>query len=184
MIQNSVNRILRGADRPFRSGTDEKDGGAAMVELALVLVLLVMLLVGTVSAAMAFGRGNSIQNAAREASRFGATYPRPPDNPDVANWSDWLGEVRDVARAGASGDLDPSVPGSFICVAHLEGGVIESLEDDGGVVTQPDNECFSDGRPAAETRVQIVVERETDFQVIVFSTDVTLSYTAAARYER
>lgn len=182
-MQKSVIRILPGANRRSQRRVKD-DTGASMVELALVLVLLMMLLVGTVSAAMAFGRGNSIQNAAREASRFGATYPAPDDNPDVDNWGEWLGEVRDVARAAASGDLDASVPGSFICVAHLDGASTESLEDAGGTVTQPDTECFSDGRPADEPRVQVVVQRDTEFQAIVFSTDVTLSADASARYER
>ncbi|MGH3649337.1 MAG: TadE/TadG family type IV pilus assembly protein [Acidimicrobiia bacterium] len=154
-----------------------RDRGAAMVEFAFVLVLLVMLLVGIVTSAVSFGRSNSIQNAAREASRFGATLPGPVD-------STWLGTVRDVARAAASGDLDSSVPGQFICVAHLNGATIMSLEDDGGSVTFPNSECFSDGRPADEVRVQVLVERDSTIQAVVFSTDIGLTASAAARYER
>lgn len=146
-----------------------------MVELALVLVLLVMLLVGTVSAAMAFGRGNSIQNAAREASRFGATLPGAAD-------AAWLDQVRDVARSAASGDLDSSVPGSMICAAYIDADDNPvSLNDDS--MTTSNTPCFPDDRPG-EAKVQVAVERDTDFQVIVFSTDITLSAEAAARYER
>ena len=50
-----------------------------MIELALTLTLLMMLLVGTVTSAIAFGQQNSIQNAAREASRFAATLPGAVD---------------------------------------------------------------------------------------------------------
>jgi hypothetical protein len=153
------------------------DRGAALVETALVLVLLVMLLVGTVTAAVAFGRDNSIQNAAREASRFGATLPGPVD-------TTWLQTVRDVARAAASGDLDTSVSGQFICVAHGDGSAWESLTDTGGVEAEPDAQCFADGRPAGEVRVQVVTQRESTIQAVLFNFDATLSADAAARYER
>lgn len=146
-----------------------------MVELALVLILLVMLLVGTVSAAVAFGRGNSIQNAAREASRFGATLPGAAD-------AAWLDQIRDVARSAASGDLDASVPGAVVCAAFIdEDDDALSLDNDTGTTT--DTPCFTDDRPG-EAKVQVAVQRDTDFQAIVFSTDITLSAEAAARYER
>lgn len=48
-MQRSVIRTLPGANRRSQR-RDKDDTGASMVELALVLVLLVMLLVGTVSA--------------------------------------------------------------------------------------------------------------------------------------
>jgi Flp pilus assembly protein TadG len=148
-----------------------------MVELALVLVLLVMLLVGTVSAAVAFGRGNSIQNAAREASRFGATLPGAAD-------AAWLNQVRGVARAAASGDLDTSVPGYLICVAFIDASNnATSLTDTGSSDTTSSMPCFTDNRPD-EAKVQVYVERESDFQAIVFSRSITLSAEAAARYER
>jgi Flp pilus assembly protein TadG len=148
-----------------------------MVELAFVLILLVTLLAGVVSAAVGYGRHNSIQNAAREASRFGATFPGAAD-------TTWLQTVRNVARAAASGDLDAGVLGQVICVAYIdEAGNVQSLTDTGGVETEPDTECFTDDRPG-EAKVQIYVERETDFQAIVFSTDLTISADAAARYER
>lgn len=175
MIQNSVNRILRGANRRFRNRESQRDAGASMVELALVLVLLVMLLVGTVSAAVAFGRGNSIQNAAREASRFGATLPGAAD-------AAWLDEVRDVARAAANGDLDASVPGSVVCAAFIDKDDNALSKNDDSMTTSS-TPCFSDGR-SGEPRVQVAVQRDTDFQVIVFSTDLTLSAEAVARYER
>ena len=73
--------------RVSSGGQSEK--GAAMVEMAFVLTLLVTLLVGVTSAAIAFGQNNSIENAAREASRYAATLPGPADTV-------WLQDVRDV----------------------------------------------------------------------------------------
>jgi Flp pilus assembly protein TadG len=151
-----------------------------MIEMALTLTLLVMLLVGTVTAAVALGQQNSIQNAAREASRFAATLPGAADTA-------WLQNVRNVARAAAIGDLETSVQGQMICVAYIDGSSSSKLTDIGGsevVVTGVGTECFSDNRPADEVRVQVVTERDTSIQAILFSTDVTLSAPAAARYER
>lgn len=146
-----------------------------MIELALVLILLVMLLVGTVSAAVAFARGNSIQNAAREASRYAATRDEVASN---------LSEVIQVAKAASSGDLDPSAPGYYICVAYVDDAANTRLTEGSPPSLPANNSCYADGRPADEPRVQVVAGRDTTINAIVFSTDVTLSSEAAARYER
>lgn len=155
------------------------DFGAALVELAFVLALLAMLLVGVTTSAIAFGRNNSIENAAREASRYAATLPGPVD-------TTWLRDVRDVARSAALGELDPSVPGQYICVAEYDGSSWTRLTDTNGVEgPQPDTQsCFTDSLPADQPRVQIVTSRDTTIDAAVFSMDVTLIGEAAARYER
>jgi len=146
-----------------------------MIELAFVLILLVMLLVGTVSAAVAFGRGNSIQNAAREASRYAATRDEVASN---------LNEVIQVAKAASSGDLDPSAPGYYVCVAYVN-GVANARATEGTPPSLPgDNTCYADGRPADEVRVQVTAGRRVTIDAILFSPDVTLDAQAAARYER
>jgi len=165
-------RQLRRADRDH---SHEK--GAAMVEMAMVFSILIMLLVGTVTAAIAFGQNNSIENSAREASRFGATLPGPVDNT-------WLQTVRDVARAAAQGELDPGTPGRYICVAFVNGASILSLTDTAGVEAYPGTACFTDGLPADELRVQVVTRTDATIEAVLFSTTVTLSAPAAARYER
>lgn len=148
-----------------------------MVELSIVLVLLVALLVGTVSVAVAFGRDNAIQNAAREGTRFGATYPGPIDTA-------WLQTIRDVTRSAASGDLDASEPGQYICVAYVDGTSDMRLTDTGGVEATSSAACFNDGRPADEKRVQVVAERDTGIEAIMFTIDITLSSESTARWER
>lgn len=178
--QNSLRiRLLRADNGGMRErGRRSADTGAAMIEMAVVIVLLVTLLVGTVTAAVAYGRGNSIQNAAREAARYGATLPD-------GGTSEWFTAVRDVARAAAIGDLDPGVPGQLICIAFItENDAATHVTDVGGVTGGiQGGGCFSDGR-SDEARVQVLVERETTLEVVVFSRDVTLSASSAARYER
>ncbi len=148
-----------------------------MIEMAIVLPLLIVLLVGTITAGIAYGRNNSIQNAAREASRFAATLPGPVDNA-------WLGTVRDVARSAAIGDLTSSVPGQFICVAHIGASGNSRLTDTGGVEATSGAPCFNDGRPAGESRVQVVTSRQVRIEAVFFGWTITLRSEAAARYER
>lgn len=154
------------------------DSGAAMVELAMVLGLLVTLLVGTVTAAIAFSQQNSIENAAREGSRFAATYPDEGD-------PNWLPTVIDVARAAGVGDLDATVPGQFICVAFVsDNGTVTALRESGGVQTGSSSECYDDGLGNSESRVQVVTGRDSEIQAVFFSVDLDLQAQAAARYER
>jgi hypothetical protein len=155
------------------------DSGAAIVELAFVLTLLSMLLVGVATSAIAFGRNNSIENAAREASRYAATLAGPVDTA-------WLRDVRDVARSASLGELDPSAPGQYICVAQYDGSGWARLTDTNGVEgPQPDSQnCFADSLPADQPRIQIATSRDTTIGAVIFSLDVTLDGEAAARYER
>lgn len=165
---------------PLRASRSESESGAALVEMALVLVLLVMLLVGTVTAAIAYARDNSIQNAAREASRFAATLPDGGTLP-------WFQDVVDVARAAATGDLDATVANQQICVAFItEDDTATHVVDTGGVLSGINpNPCpgFADGR-SGEARVNVVTQRDAPINAILFSIDVTLEAQAGARYER
>ncbi len=167
----------------IRGRTGGSESGAALVEMAFTLTILMMLLVGVVTAAVALGRDNSIQNAAREASRFGATLPD-------GGTESWFDSVRDVARSAATGDLDPSVPNEEICVAFITADdVATHIVDDGGVpdpVAAGDiqsGDCFDDGR-SGENRVQVVTQRDDRINAVIFGIDVTLMAEAAARYER
>lgn len=151
-----------------------RDSGAAMVEMAFIFSLLVMLLVGVVTSAIAFGQKNSIENAAREASRYAATLPGDID-------ATWFQTVRNVARSAAQGNLDASVDGQYICVAHTGSGLRQ--EEVGGVPGPVGSGgCYSDG--LSDSRVQIVTRRDTEINAAFFSVDVTLNAPATARYER
>jgi len=175
-----LDRVLRtGSENRRKSIRSPRDSGAAMVEMAIAFGVLVTLLVGTVTAAIAFSQQNSIENAAREGSRFGATYPGDPTT------TAWLQDVLDVTRAAGVGDLDTTVPGQFICVAYVTGGSAKALRQTGGGAPVPSNaECYSDGLDATELRVQVMTGRDSQIQGVFFSVDLDLRSQAAARYER
>lgn len=177
--RDSAGTAKSSVPQPIDCPRASNDSGAALVEMAMVLGLLVMLLVGVVTSAIAFGQQNSIENAAREGSRYGATL-RLADG-------DWLRTVRDVTRAAAQGNLDTTVPGYYICVAHIidsSSGDIESLVDTGGSETPGNSVCFDDDRPDDEVRVQVVTGRDSEIQGVFFNVNLDLEAPAAARFER
>jgi hypothetical protein len=156
-----------------------RDSGAAMIEMAIAFGVLVTLLVGTVTAAIAFSQQNSIENAAREGSRFAATFP------DEINQV-WFEKVIEVTRGAGVGDLDTTVPGQSICVAWVSAtGSATSMRETGGVQTGPtSSQCYPDGLGSNESRVQVVTGRDSQIQAVFFSVDLDLQGQAAARYER
>lgn len=130
-----------------------------------------MLLVGVVTSAIAFGQKNSIENAAREASRYAATLPDVWDN---------LADVVEVARSAAQGNLGSGVAGQYICVAHT--GSNRKLEEVGGVQIPSNGTCYNDD--LSDSRIQVETGRQSQISAALFSIDVTLNSQATARYER
>lgn len=64
------------------------DRGAAAVEFALLLPVFAVLAIGTITFGFAFERWINVTAAARESSRFAATYPfeESAGTPDVNGW--------------------------------------------------------------------------------------------------
>lgn len=156
--------------------------GAAVVEFALLAVLLFMLIFAGITTGIAVSQANGLQTAAREGARFGATLPN-------ANVPANLDTIISVVKAAGTGDLDSSVPGQYICVAFTDGSAASVRAETAGVLSTPGADCFTaagitDNRPVGEERIQIVVERDTSIEAVAFDVDVTLSSEAVARYER
>lgn len=76
------------------------ESGAATVELALLLPLLVVILVGVTELAVAARTQLELMNAAREGSRVAAVNPEPADAVAAAETA--LGDVAANARIGVS----------------------------------------------------------------------------------
>ena len=156
------------------------DAGAALVEFALVLPLLMMIVLGMVSAGVGYNRKITITHAAREAARYGATLSvAVPGTLDA-----WLDGLYARVVAEGAGTLDPTTPGLVICVAYVHPG--GSGEDrtrslSTGVV-RADDLCFLDGgRP--ERRVQVSVARDHEFEALFFRKTISIGTDAVARYE-
>ena len=189
---SGVGFVRAGGRSHDRFNAQIRQSGAALIELALALPLLVMLIGGMVSAGIAYNHQLALTHSAREAGRYAATLPVT----GFASMEAWLDSVAQRALDDAAGSLNPGASGYYVCVAYVHpGGVIatdstKNRVDDGVSVTYAkplpgvtDGSCVADGRPNGERRVQISVARETDFDVVFFSSAVTLDAEAVNRFE-
>ncbi len=172
---------------PPRTDRRARDGrGAAAVEFALLAPLLITLLFGIVSGGITYYRGVSVNNAAREAARFGSTLVIDGD------LAGWLDSVADTAISASNGAAAPDAPGQYVCVAfvHPDGAgphdqtarIVETAGVRGPV--EVGSTCVSDGRPPSEARVQVVVRRNSDIGAIMFDRTIGLAGETVARYDR
>ena len=159
--------------------------GAQLIEFALILPILMSLLLGIVTGGIAFSHNLSIDNAARETARYGATLPVNGNLPT------YLNQVADVAIRTSTGTLDDGVPNRVVCVAYVfPDGVfphdrtMRIVEDAAGVRTAANQPCLADGRPDDERRIQVTVARDADLVVFYFTQTVNLTGQSVARFER
>jgi Flp pilus assembly protein TadG len=93
----------------------DRDRGAALVEAALVIPFLLLLTFGIWTTARAWNINNTMEHAAREAARYGATVE--PWDPNTSP-----GEVRAVADADmASAAIDTSAI-QTVCIELVADG--------------------------------------------------------------
>jgi Flp pilus assembly protein TadG len=156
------------------------DGGAAAVEFALLLPLFFMLVFGMISAGIALSRQISLTQAAREASRYGATLSFPGAGGGV---DAWLGQVAAAVQQAAGdpplGGYDPNS-----CVAHVDptGVSWHRLVDDvGSVASGPCPGTALSG--SLGSYVQVVLYRQTEFNAVLFSPTITLSSSSVTPFE-
>lgn len=166
-----------------RKASDER--GSVLLEFALAIPILVSLILGGITTGLAYDTNNSLNNGARESARFAATLPID------AGMAAWLNQVADVAIGSASGQMAPTVPDQALCVAyvHPDGSdpndqTASLVETAGSRLVVLGSDCFTDGRPNDEPRVQIVLARTSDIEAVVFTTSVDLEASSVVRFER
>lgn len=184
-----------------RRRRDER--GTSLVEFAFVFPIFMTVVLGMFSGGLAYNRKISMTNATGEASRYGATlapasFPGPYTAPATHGLDVWLVKVADAVVQNASGDLNAGTQDRSICVAFLHPSATaappDTPADDYGhklVRTTsdtpshgPGEQCFPDGRPDTERRVQILVTRRSPISALFFTLDdVTLTARAVTRFE-
>lgn len=167
----------------------ERERGASLVEFALVLPVFMALVLGMFTGGIAYNRKISLTNAAREASRYGATLPVS------GNLTTWATAVADVTQDNATGDLDSGVAGRSICVAyvHPDGTTAGTANDQNFRLLRTSGSdatsnglsatCFADGRASSERRVQVLVQRNSDLETLFFTWTLTLTGRSVTRFE-
>lgn len=179
----------RGQCRGHIGVLHDREDGAAAVELAVVLPLLVMMIFGIISFGFIFHDKLSLSDGAREAARFGATLPVTNFASSGVPMEEWLDVIAARAVADATGSLDPGVPNRTICVAYVHPDGTAGVDSTkrrteiGTSIAYANVPCFDDGRPNDERRVQVQLGRDIDFVVILASRTISLSAESVTRFE-
>ena len=158
-----------------------RDSGAAAVEFALLFPLFIAIVFGIINFGFAFNQKINLTQAAREASRYGATLSFTASLPDNTGTIDtWLEKVRDVALSAGGDDLAVGRSGRYVCVAYVSADLTKSLTVGSGGPSsgQP---CITDGR--TDTRVQVVVESDTVLDVLLFGGKINVGSESVTHYE-
>lgn len=160
------------------------DSGAAAVEFALLLPLFLALVLGIITAGMAFERWIGITQGAREGSRVGATLSLAASNASgTGDIDSWLAKVYD-ASVRASG-IGPDNPGFAACVALSQDGTSFTSYSAVGTATPTKvvgSSCYTDG--ATGPRVQVVLERNSRWDWFFAKRDVPLKSRSTTLWEK
>lgn len=137
------------------------DRGASVVEFALVLPVLIMLLLGMISAGAAYNQKLDLAHAAREGARYGATLPSTQTfSSGYATPNTWAYGVRQYVVDQSAGTLTASQ----VCVSLVEGAtpsVVGGHTTDAGgqPCVTPDAYPSYDAVTDRGRRVQVLVSR-------------------------
>ena len=173
-----------------RVGRRPGQEGAVAVEFALVLPILAMLLLGTVTAGLAYTHSLGLTNAVREGSRFAAITPYPPldasGNPvaDPAGvWSD------DVIQRTRDTQFDDPDEVTKICVdLYKQGDAVPLLVSEcstSSITEAPGAFVAPASTPAGTCVVRVWAARTFDINAILLVFDDQLmTRQSVAVYER
>lgn len=164
--------------------SDGRERGAALVEFALILPLVLMLAFGILTAGMVYNHKIDLTHAAREGARYGATLPQLQctGSPNPCGSSNWAEVVQSVVVERAFG----TVTASQVCVALVTGNPGAVLAS-GFSVNSPnsDGTCYSDGNGDSGKRVQVAITKTGDsIDGVLFKMPVTLNSQATAKFEQ
>jgi len=137
------------------------EGGAVLIEAAIVMPILIMLVLGIWSVGRAYNIYLTIDHAAREAARYGAV------NADDASW-------KTEVRAKAINEASPSITlnATNVCVSLVD-----------GAASVPTDCLDSSDDPRLEKRGQVVITKQVPLDFLFFSMNVTLHARAVSRWE-
>lgn len=164
------------------------DSGASAVEFALIFPVFMTMVLGTIAAGTAFSKQINVTQAAREASRYGATYDikATPGGTVTA----WLSAVDQASTASAGAANNPIGGYDYRCVAYITtdaaGAAIPTSSkhsENGGAVT--DGACPGT-RPAlipSTDYVQVALARNSSFFILFANPTIQLDGLSYTPYE-
>ena len=155
------------------SRTAEKERGAALVEFALILPLLVMIVFGSLTAGLAYQEKQDLLQIAREGARYGATLP--------SGTTGWATTIQSLVQNRSS----EGIATGDICVALVTGsdGTLAGVAGHYVNTFNTNNTCFPQTSSDTGERVQVAVRGDSEIQAIVYTWSVSLSGKATAKFE-
>lgn len=174
------------------------DGGAAAVEFALLFPIFMVLALGTIAAGIAFSKQLNVTQAAREASRFGATYNISTIGAiaPATNIETWLSAVDEATKQAAGAADDPIGGYDYRCVAFVTTtvspaapgvDVARSVRKVNGGASEPGLLCDPIISAVANIRgtdyAQVAVARDTQFFVLDTNARLQLDSVSLTPYE-
>jgi len=157
-----------------------------VVEFALVLPVIMVLILGMVSAASAWNQSQSMTHAGQVGARYGSTIPWPSGNTDQVAWLD---AIIDKAIATSTGTMSTGVAGRAICVAYVDPAgsapdkTVSRRINAAGTRTSATTECFSDSLGTTAKRVQVMMDRSATIEVGFHEQALALHRTVVYRFE-
>jgi len=173
------------------------EDGAALVEFALVLPILVMLALGIMTGGIVVNRKLDVSHATREGARYGATLPAlqcvPTSNCAGKTWAQLSRDVvvqRSFNDLAAGVGTTAGVTSAGVCVALVSGSPAAVYSNANPVVGQSNystngsSPCYDDGSADTGLRVQVSVMRTGDnIECVFFRIPITLKSQASAHFE-
>ena len=162
------------------------DRGAAVIEFAIVMPVIVMLMLGLTSGAAAWNESQAMSHGGQVAGRYAATLPLPADS---AEMDDWLDDIIDRAVSASEGEMSTGTADRSICVAYVDpagsspDNTVSRRIDAAGVRTLGTSECFADGQGSTVKRVQVLMERSSFIELGLRRQSFHISRTVVFRYE-
>jgi Flp pilus assembly protein TadG len=191
-------RACRAARRRARG-----ESGAALVEFALVIVVVLAVVLGALTGGLAYNRKITLTDATRVAERYGATHAWPTTAPSTScstgaattGVDQWLVDVACDAIANAQGELDPGSSGRVICVSYVPASPSGTLtgaselewDSTNSGTIQTGQSCPQVAAITPSTTdgiVQVVAERTANFDAVVWDKTLSLESEAIGRYEQ
>lgn len=173
--------------------TRRGDRGAAAVEFALLFPIFMILALGIIAVGTAFSKQINVTQAAREASRFGATYvvEKATFPSEPTGITAWLKQVDKALTEAAGAANDPIGGFDYRCVAFvvtdaagtIDVGASKSLENGATF----DSGACKLGTPSASlsatSYVQTAIARESGFFVLFINPTIELDSVSVTPYE-
>jgi Flp pilus assembly protein TadG len=151
-----------------------------LVETALIAPVVFAVLLGITTAGIAIYHRNSVNNAVREAARFGATVDQGQcDITSNCNGMNWAGLVQSIAISRSDGLLTAST----VCVALVSGSGDNPVAVDANHTTAGGTApCYVDNSNDTGTRVQVSGTRSDGIQFVFFKKTMTGTAQGTAHY--